>query len=581
MPTSPDPAPNPPAPAGVSLGGLRLLAGAVAHRPVEIRPEPLADRRPYLAGGTIVVDVELAAPVREQVVVQAAMLAAGSFEPRIIRSLVGRSRATERYCLLEGVRAVLAGRAAVPGSVLGRVECLEQVPRTAGPDESRRLADRAMRDSKLPPTPEFFGQIRPLQVLLARDRAGTPVAGDLGRVQERADPDPEDEGEESSLLRALSNPLFGENAIGRMFRTLFGNSSSPSDDPAADGSGPASARAASTLPMARRRGGAAQSGTPTAPRTSGHGAASYPEWDAGAGRYRPDWVTVHEVEPWNPDGYRDAGPLGLEPTPGLRRGLATATLVHRALGRAAEGEQLHPDGVVDLALWRRLPDGPPPPPFAGSRRARPDVAVLVLLDASDSTQDDTDGLTSVFDQHLALSYRLTSALEGLGVPTGLYAFQAWGRRLVRVLRVKPFGERLGHRGRTRLGHLEPVGYTRMGAAVRHATAVLEHSAPGVKRVLVLVSDGFPYDEGYAGGYASADTRQAMWEARQVGIGCVCIGVTAPTSDGINSSSDALAAASAVLVGSVGEIEQQLGGLVRRAARDARRRSDHQGAGAAR
>jgi nitric oxide reductase activation protein len=358
---------------------------------------------------------------------------------------------------------------------------------------------------------------------------------------------------------------------------MFGSTSGPSDDPGAAGSGAAVPRtAASTPPTVRRRGGSEQNGDPTAPRAAGHSAVSYPEWDDRTGRYRPDWVDVHESEPWNPDGYRDPAPLGLEPTPSLRRGLARATLVHRAHGRAAEGDQLHPDGVVDLAQWRRQSSGPPPPPFVDSRRSRPDVAVLVLLDASDSTLDDTDGHTSVFDQHLALSYRLAAALDGLGVPTGLYAFQAWGRRLVRMLRIKPFAEQLGHRAVGRLGHLEPVGYTRMGAAVRHATALLERSAPGVKRVLVLVSDGFPYDEGYEGGYASADTRQAMWEARQVGIGCVCIGVTAPTSDEIRSNSDALAAASAVLVGSVGEIEHQLGGLVRRAARDARRRSDHQG-----
>src|SRR5882757_3975608 len=234
MPTSPDPAPSRPAPLAISLGGLRLLARAVAHRPVEIRPESLADRLPYLSGGTIVVDTELATPVREQVVVQAAMLAAGSFDPRIMRSLVGRTRVTERYCLLEGVRAVLARRAEVPGAVLRRVVDLERVPRSAGPDESRRLADRVR---SLPGTPEFFGQVRPLQMLLARDWRGAAVAGDPGDVEEQASQPSEDEGEESSLLKALSNPLFGENVIGRMLRSMFGSTSGPCDDPGAEGSG--------------------------------------------------------------------------------------------------------------------------------------------------------------------------------------------------------------------------------------------------------------------------------------------------------------------------------------------------------
>jgi nitric oxide reductase activation protein len=386
----------------------------------------------------------------------------------------------------------------------------------------------------------------------------------------------QEEGEESKLLKALSNPLFGENAIGRMFRNMFGQSSSPSEDAESEGSGPSAMRTAATMRPGRRKGGQVQTSALTKVLTPGGGSARYPEWDERSERYREDWVTVHESDPWNPDGARDPGPLGLEPRPAVKRGLVKAALALETRGRTVQGEQLHPDGVVDLALWRRHPGGTPPMPFADVRRTRPDVAVMVLLDASDSTQDDTDSGVSVFDQHLALAYRLSAGCESIGLPVGLYAFQAWGRGLVRLLRIKSFGERLGGHTRARLGHLEAAGYTRMGGAIRHATKILERSAPGMKRVLVLVSDGFPYDEGYEGGYATADTRQAMLEARKVGIGCVCVGITAPSPEELRSQSDALAAASALHVGDTDEIERRLGGLIRQALRDARRRSDHDG-----
>jgi nitric oxide reductase activation protein len=336
-------------------------------------------------------------------------------------------------------------------------------------------------------------------------------------------------------------------------------------------------RTAATMSPGRRRGKQVEAtGALTAVLIPGGGSARYPEWDDRYGRYRDDWVTVHESDPWNPDGARDPGPLGLDPSPAIKRGLVKAALALETRGRAMHGEQLHPDGVVDLALWRRHPGGTPPFPFADVRRTRPDVAVLVLLDTSDSTQDDTDRGMSVFDQHMALAYRLTAACESLGLPIGLYAFQAWGRGLVRIMRVKSFGERLSGRTRARLGHLEPAGYTRMGGAIRHSTRMLERAAPGMKRVLVLVSDGFPYDEGYEGSYATADTRQAMLEARKLGIGCVCVGITAPSPEELRSQADALAAASALHVGDTEEIERRLGGLVRQALRDARRRSDHDG-----
>jgi nitric oxide reductase activation protein len=545
---------------------------------LEVRPEALVDPRAYITGNVVVVEDSLSPLVRDQVVVQAAMLAVGSFEPRIMRALMGRSRSASRYCALEGVRAVRVLADLVPGSVARRVLEVaeaEGIPRTATAEESRKLA---LSKAGLPPAPDFFGQVRPLQILIGRDQGGTPVTGEVspGELEAEQENEDQEEGEESKLLKALSNPLFGENAIGRMFRNMFGQSSSPSEDSDSDGSGPSAMRTAATMRPGRRKGGQVASGALTKVLTPGGGSARYPEWDERGNRYREDWVTVHESDPWNPDGARDPGPLGLEARAAVKRGLVKAALVPETRGRTAAGEQLHPDGVVDLALWRRHPGGTPPMPFADVRRTRPDVAVMVLLDASDSTQDDTDSGVSVFDQHLALAYRLSAGCEAIGLPVGLYAFQAWGRGLVRLLRVKSFGERHGGRTRARLGHLEAAGYTRMGGAIRHATKILERSAPGMKRVLVLVSDGFPYDEGYEGAYATADTRQAMLEARKLGIGCVCVGITAPSPEELRSQADALAAASALHVGDTDQIERRLGGLIRQALRDARRRSDHDG-----
>lgn len=563
---------------GYSLTGLRLLSQAVSGRPLEVRPESLVDPRAYITGNAIVVEQSLTFAARDQVVVQAAMLAVGSFEPRIMRALMGRSRSASRYCALEGVRAVRVLADLIPPSVARRVLAVEGIPHTASAEESRKLA---LGKARLPLAPDFFGQVRPLQILIGGEQGGTPVTGDVsGDAEVEPENEDQDEGEESKLLKALSNPLFGENAIGRMFRNMFGQSSSPSEDSDSDGSGPSAMRTAATMRPGKRKGGQVETSALTKVLTPGGGSARYPEWDERGNRYRDDWVTVHESDPWNPDGARDAGPLGLEARATVKRGLVKAALVHETRGRTLAGEQLHPDGVVDLALWRRHPGGTPPMPFADVRRTRPDVAVMILLDASDSTQDDTDSGVSVFDQHLALAYRLSAGCEAIGLPVGLYAFQAWGRGLVRLLRVKSFGERHGGRTRARLGHLEAAGYTRMGGAIRHATKILERSAPGMKRVLVLVSDGFPYDEGYEGGYATADTRQAMLEARKLGIGCVCVGITSPSPEELRSQADALAAASALHVGDTDQIERRLGGLIRQALRDARRRSDHDGVPAA-
>ena len=64
----------------------------------------------------------------------------------------------------------------------------------------------------------------------------------------------------------------------------------------------------------------------------------------------------------------------------------------------------------------------------------------------------------------------------------------------------------------------------MGAAIRHATALLSRQ-PATQRLLLLLSDGRPNDiDLYEGRYGLEDTRQAFAEARLQGIFPFCLTV---------------------------------------------------------
>ncbi len=93
---------------------------------------------------------------------------------------------------------------------------------------------------------------------------------------------------------------------------------------------------------------------------------------------------------------------------------------------------------------------------------------------------------------------------------------------------KRFDEPFDDAAQRRLGALTPGAYTRLGAAIRHGTAVLEREAGTARRLLIVVSDGFAYDHGYERAYGEADSRRALTEARNLGIGCVCLSVGART-----------------------------------------------------
>jgi nitric oxide reductase NorD protein len=86
--------------------------------------------------------------------------------------------------------------------------------------------------------------------------------------------------------------------------------------------------------------------------------------------------------------------------------------------------------------------------------------------------------------------------------------------------------------RERIGAITPSGNTRLGAAIRHMSALLMRESAG-HRLLFVVSDGKPSDaDGYMGPYASEDSRQAVLEARAAGVFPFCFTVDREEPEGV-------------------------------------------------
>ena len=107
-----------------------------------------------------------------------------------------------------------------------------------------------------------------------------------------------------------------------------------------------------------------------------------------------------------------------------------------------------------------------------------------------------------------MAARLTASFDELGDWVAAYGFQSWGRNAVNFLRIKGFEDRYDHAAQRRLGSLEPGGFTRLGAAIRHGTHLLTTKAGTSNTLLVVVGDGLPYDDGYEHRYAQEDRRGA-------------------------------------------------------------------------
>ena len=120
---------------------------------------------------------------------------------------------------------------------------------------------------------------------------------------------------------------------------------------------------------------------------------------------------------------------------------------------------------------------------------------------------------------------LTSeALDALGDVYSILTFSGVGAGDVRLRTLKDFAERNGKTVRQRIGALKPEGYTRMGAAIRHAVAQMGRTNAG-HRLLLIISDGKPNDKDhYQGRFAVEDARQAIAEARAAGVHPFCLTV---------------------------------------------------------
>jgi nitric oxide reductase NorD protein len=242
---------------------------------------------------------------------------------------------------------------------------------------------------------------------------------------------------------------------------------------------------------------------------------TYPEWDYKRRTYWPDHCRVlaapasEQGERWEPD---DAAGRHIRR---VRRQFEALRPRHEVLRAQQDGTDLDLDALVRARCDLRAGG-------AGSERvhlaARPqgyDLAVTLLVDVSLSTDAWIDG-RRVLDVEKEALLVLAHGLSACGDHHSILTFTSRRRSWVRVETVKAFGEPMGAPIERRIGALKPGYYTRIGAAVRHATAELARQ-PQRKKLVLVLTDGKPNDvDHYEGRFAIEDTRKAVQEARRAG-----------------------------------------------------------------
>jgi len=254
-----------------------------------------------------------------------------------------------------------------------------------------------------------------------------------------------------------------------------------------------------------------------------------PEWDWRKGRLQPDHCRIQPM--LSADAVPCALPGQLRPTAKrLRRQFQALAPARIWLRARPDGQELDLDacvrhsadraagaGIGSDALYREL------------RQGARDLACLLLADLSLSTDTYVSDHARVIDVIRDALFLFGEALGATGDRFAIQGFSSRKRDPIRVHLLKGFDESYSAGVRGRIQAIKPGYYTRMGAAIRYASLQLKQQAAG-RRLLLLLSDGKPNDlDQYEGRYGIEDTRQAILEARRLGIEPFCVTIDARAS----------------------------------------------------
>ena len=162
--------------------------------------------------------------------------------------------------------------------------------------------------------------------------------------------------------------------------------------------------------------------------------------------------------------------------------------------------------------------------YLDQRKRERDLACLLLADLSLSTEAWVGEERRVIDVIRDSLFLFSEALSVTRDRFALYGFSSKQRTDVRFHTLKAFNEPYDDTVRGRIHSISPAYYTRMGAAIRHATEILGRQKAR-ERLLLLLTDGKPNDADlYEGRYGIEDTRKALIAARQQGLRPFCVTV---------------------------------------------------------
>ena len=246
-----------------------------------------------------------------------------------------------------------------------------------------------------------------------------------------------------------------------------------------------------------------------------------PEWDYKKQTLQPERCFLQPMLP------RDAKPQKLpvklqKLSKTIQAQFEQLRSVRYWLKSQPQGEELDLSAWLDFHVESQIAPTAEKGLFRSFRGNNRDLSCLLLADLSMSTDAHIDNEHRVIDVVQDSLLLFGEALQSVGDNFAMYGFSSVKRHNVRFTMLKNFNEPYSDHVRGRVQAIRPGFYTRMGAAIRQATKVIDEQKSSEKLLLIL-TDGKPNDiDHYEGRFGIEDTHQAICEAKKLGIKPFCI-----------------------------------------------------------
>ena len=253
---------------------------------------------------------------------------------------------------------------------------------------------------------------------------------------------------------------------------------------------------------------------------------AYDEWDYSKRAYKEGFCKVYpkKIKENDINYYKKALKDNASTLMGLRKMLTNVNNKFQQQRRQSQGEEFDLDALTDLYIDVHSGHTPSENIYLSKRKKEKDLSILMLLDVSLSS-DGYAANNRVIDVEKQVSILFGEILNEFNVDFSIDCFYSKTRNYSTYLSLKGFDDEWD-KAKYKIGAVQPEGYTRIGAALRHSGALLDKRSTKNKWV-ILISDGKPNDyDKYEGKYGINDVKQALRELNERNINSYALAIEA-------------------------------------------------------